>query len=225
MEEVCEGKDFAFAKQEETILSFWSQIDAFNTQLSLTKDKPEYIFYDGPPFATGLPHYGHILAGTIKDIVTRYHSMTGHHVTRRFGWDCHGLPVENEIDKKLGIKKREDVIKLGIDVYNEECRSIVTRYVSEWEKVITRTGRWIDFKNDYKTMDLNFMESVWWVFSQLYAKDLVYKGFKVFLISIHFVLFVFNIIIVYYSARMFEMMISLMLKLLLIQMYNLIEVQ
>ncbi|WJX44971.1 isoleucine--tRNA ligase [Trifolium repens] len=179
MEEVCEGKDFAFAEQEEAILSFWSQIDAFKTQLSLTKDKPEYIFYDGPPFATGLPHYGHILAGTIKDIVTRYQSMTGHHVTRRFGWDCHGLPVENEIDKKLGIKKREDVIKLGIDVYNEECRSIVTRYVSEWEKVITRTGRWIDFKNDYKTMDLNFMESVWWVFSQLYAKGLVYKGFKV----------------------------------------------
>ncbi|KAL9276099.1 hypothetical protein ACSQ67_026358 [Phaseolus vulgaris] len=125
------------------------------------------------------PHYGHILAGTIKDIVTRYQSMTGHHVTRRFGWDCHGLPVENEIDKKLGIKKREDVLKLGIDKYNEECRSIVTRYVSEWESVITRTGRWIDFKNDYKTMDLKFMESVWWVFSQLYAKNLVYKGFKV----------------------------------------------
>lgn len=182
MEDVCESKDFAFAKQEEAILSFWSIIDAFHTQLSRTKDKPEYIFYDGPPFATGLPHYGHILAGTIKDIVTRYQSMTGHHVTRRFGWDCHGLPVENEIDKKLGIKKREDVLKLGIGVYNEECRSIVTRYVEEWENVITRTGRWIDFKNDYKTMDLNFMESVWWVFGQLYAKDLVYKGFKVVLI-------------------------------------------
>ncbi|XP_057456760.1 isoleucine--tRNA ligase, cytoplasmic [Lotus japonicus] len=179
MEEVCEGKDFAFPKQEDTILEFWTRIDAFKTQLSLTKDMPEYIFYDGPPFATGLPHYGHILAGTIKDIVTRYQSMTGHHVTRRFGWDCHGLPVENEIDKKLGIKKREDVLKLGIGNYNEECRSIVTRYVSEWEAVITRTGRWIDFKNDYKTMDLNFMESVWWVFAQLYAKNLVYKGFKV----------------------------------------------
>nr|KYP68047.1 Isoleucyl-tRNA synthetase, cytoplasmic [Cajanus cajan] len=179
MDDVCEGKDFTFPKQEEKILDFWSQIDAFHTQLALTKDKPEYIFYDGPPFATGLPHYGHILAGTIKDIVTRYHSMTGHHVTRRFGWDCHGLPVENEIDKKLGIKKREDVLKLGIDKYNEECRSIVTRYVTEWETVITRTGRWIDFKNDYKTMDLKFMESVWWVFAQLYAKNLVYKGFKV----------------------------------------------
>ncbi|KAF3446531.1 hypothetical protein FNV43_RR11711 [Rhamnella rubrinervis] len=147
--------------------------------LARTKDNPEYIFYDGPPFATGLPHYGHILAGTIKDIVTRYQSMTGHHVTRRFGWDCHGLPVENEIDKKLGIKRRDDVLKLGIDKYNEECRSIVTRYVEEWEKVITRTGRWIDFKNDYKTMDLKFMETVWWVFGQLYEKGLVYKGFKV----------------------------------------------
>lgn len=179
MDEVCEGKDFSFPKQEEKILDLWSEIKAFETQLARTENKPEYIFYDGPPFATGLPHYGHILAGTIKDIVTRYQTMTGHHVTRRFGWDCHGLPVENEIDKKLGIKKREDVLKLGIDKYNEECRSIVTRYVEEWEKVITRTGRWIDFKNDYKTMDLKFMESVWWVFAQLFEKGLVYKSFKV----------------------------------------------
>ncbi|KAF7827269.1 isoleucine--tRNA ligase, cytoplasmic [Senna tora] len=179
MDDVCEGKDFSFPKQEETILHLWSEIKAFETQLARTENSPEYIFYDGPPFATGLPHYGHILAGTIKDIVTRYQTMKGHHVTRRFGWDCHGLPVENEIDKKLGIKKREDVLKLGIDKYNEECRSIVTRYVEEWEKVITRTGRWIDFKNDYKTMDLKFMESVWWVFAQLYEKGLVYKSFKV----------------------------------------------
>ncbi|XP_024982543.1 isoleucine--tRNA ligase, cytoplasmic [Cynara cardunculus var. scolymus] len=179
MDDVCEGKDFSFPKQEEKILQWWTEVKAFETQLEKTKGLPEYIFYDGPPFATGLPHYGHILAGTIKDIVTRYQTMTGHHVTRRFGWDCHGLPVEHEIDTKLGIKSREDVIKMGIDVYNEECRSIVTRYVGEWEKVITRTGRWIDFKNDYKTMDLNFMESVWWVFSQLHKKGLVYRGFKV----------------------------------------------
>jgi isoleucyl-tRNA synthetase len=105
--------------------------------------------------------------------------MTGHHVTRRFGWDCHGLPVEAEIDKKLGIKRRDEVLKLGIDKYNEECRAIVTRYVGEWEKVVVRVGRWIDFKNDYKTMDLKFMESVWWVFSKLFEKGLVYKGFKV----------------------------------------------
>ncbi|XVF59729.1 hypothetical protein PTKIN_Ptkin07bG0299100 [Pterospermum kingtungense] len=179
MEDVCEGKDFSFPSQEEQILSFWSRIDAFNGQLARTQDLPEYVFYDGPPFATGLPHYGHILAGTIKDIVTRHHSMTGHHVTRRFGWDCHGLPVENEIDRKLGIKRRDQVLDMGIDKYNEECRSIVTRYVEEWETIVTRTGRWIDFKNDYKTMDLKFMESVWWVFAQLYEKGLVYKGFKV----------------------------------------------
>ncbi|CAA2997309.1 isoleucine--tRNA ligase, cytoplasmic-like [Olea europaea var. sylvestris] len=179
MDDVCEGKDFSFPLQEEKVLSWWDDIKAFETQLERTKHLPEYIFYDGPPFATGLPHYGHILAGTIKDIVTRYQSMTGHHVTRRFGWDCHGLPVEHEIDQKLKINSREDVIKMGIGNYNEECRSIVTRYVQEWEKTVVRMGRWIDFKNDYKTMDLNFMESVWWVFSQLFQKGLVYRGFKV----------------------------------------------
>ncbi|KAL2455520.1 tRNA synthetase class I family protein [Abeliophyllum distichum] len=179
MEDVCEGKDFSFPLQEEKILSWWDETKAFETQLENTKHFPEYIFYDGPPFATGLPHYGHILAGTIKDIVTRYQSMTGHHVTRRFGWDCHGLPVEHEIDQKLKINSREDVIKMGIGNYNEECRAIVTRYVNEWEKTVVRMGRWIDFKNDYKTMDLNFMESVWWVFSQLFQKGLVYRGFKV----------------------------------------------
>lgn len=189
MDEVCEGKEFSFPKEEERILSFWTEINAFQTQLARTQSLPEYTFYDGPPFATGLPHYGHILAGTIKDIVTRYQTMTGHHVTRRFGWDCHGLPVENEIDRKLGIKRRDEVLQMGIDKYNEECRSIVTRYVEEWEKIVWRTGRWIDFKNDYKTMDINFMESVWWVFSQLFDKGLVYKGFKVFLHVFLFLLF------------------------------------
>ncbi|CAH8277599.1 unnamed protein product [Arabidopsis lyrata] len=179
MEVVGEGKEFSFPREEEKVLSFWNQIDAFKTQLKRTEHLPEYIFYDGPPFATGLPHYGHILAGTIKDIVTRYQTMTGHHVTRRFGWDCHGLPVEQLIEKKLGIERRAQVLQMGIDKYNEECRSVVTRYVEEWEKVITRSGRWIDFKNDYKTMDLPFMESVWWVFAQLFDKNLVYKGFKV----------------------------------------------
>ncbi|KAE9447491.1 hypothetical protein C3L33_20609, partial [Rhododendron williamsianum] len=179
MDDVCEGKDFSFPKQEEKIMQWWEEIKAFETQLERTKHLPEYIFYDGPPFATGLPHYGHILAGTIKDVVTRYQTMRGHHVTRRFGWDCHGLPVEFEIDTKLGIKTRDDVLKMGIGNYNDECRSIVTRYVGEWEKVVARTGPWIDFKNDYKTMDLKFMESVWWVFSQLFDKGLVYRGFKV----------------------------------------------
>ena len=139
----------------------------------------EYTFYDGPPFATGLPHYGHILAGTIKDVVTRYAAMTGHVVERRAGWDCHGLPVEYEIDQMLGITHRDQVLEMGIDKYNATCRGIVLKYTSEWESTVTRLGRWIDFENDYKTMDPNFMESVWWVFKQLFDKDLVYQGYKV----------------------------------------------
>jgi len=185
----------SFPKQEEAILTYWKEIDAFHTQLKKSEAYgKEYVFYDGPPFATGLPHYGHILAGNIKDIVTRYATMTGHHCSRRFGWDCHGLPVEFEIDKALGISTKDDVLNLckatndkllpdndftGVAAYNHECRSTVTRYVGEWETVVTRMGRWIDFQDDYKTMDVDFMESVWWVFSRLWEQGLVYKGFKV----------------------------------------------
>jgi len=170
-----------FAKVEEEIFEIWKKNKAFETQDRLSKERgdKEYTFYDGPPFATGLPHYGHILAGTIKDVVTRYAAQTNHHVERRAGWDCHGLPVEYEIDQKLGIKGRDDVLEMGIDNYNEECRSIVLRYTKEWENTVQRLGRWIDFDNDYKTMDVTFMESVWWVFSQLYKKNLVYRGYKV----------------------------------------------
>lgn len=169
----------SFPEEEKLIGAFWEENKTFETSYKRSEGKPEYTFYDGPPFATGLPHYGHILAGTIKDVVTRYAHQTGHHVTRRFGWDCHGLPVEYEIDKKLGIRTKEDVAAMGISRYNAECRGIVTRYVNEWETVVKRMGRWIDFRNDYKTLDTNFMESVWWVFKQLYEKGLVYKGFKV----------------------------------------------
>ena len=151
-----------FAEQERKTLQFWKDIDAFKTSLELNKDKPLYTFYDGPPFATGKPHYGHILAGTIKDTVTRWAHQTGHNVERRFGWDCHGVPVEFEIDKKLNIKGKEDVEKLGIRKYNEECRSIVSRYCGEWEIMVNRLGRWIDMENDYKTMEPWYMESVWW---------------------------------------------------------------
>jgi isoleucyl-tRNA synthetase len=126
-----------------------------------------------------LPHYGHILAGTIKDVVTRYATQTGHYVSRRFGWDCHGLPIEFEIDKEHGISSKQQVLEIGIDKYNGLCRGIVTRYCSEWEQIVTRMGRWIDFKDDYKTMEPWYMESVWWVFKQLWEKELVYKGFKV----------------------------------------------
>ncbi|KCV72488.1 isoleucyl-tRNA synthetase [Fonticula alba] len=172
-------ESISFPKSEEEILAFWKQIDAFQQSLRLSEGRPRYSFYDGPPFATGLPHYGHILAGTIKDVVTRFWALRGYYVERRFGWDCHGLPVEFEIDKKLGIKSPDDVLKMGIANYNAECRSIVMRYSTEWEVTVTRTGRWIDFKNDYKTLNPEFMESVWWVFRQLFDKNLVYRGFKV----------------------------------------------
>ena len=170
---------FQFAQEEEKVIRYWRAIDAFKTSLEQSKGRKPFSFYDGPPFATGLPHYGHLLAGTVKDIVTRYAHSTGHFVDRRFGWDCHGLPVEHEIDKKLGIKGKEDVMAMGIDKYNAECRAIVMRYQAEWRTTVERMGRWIDFDNGYKTMDINFMESVWWVFKTLFQKNLVYKGLRV----------------------------------------------
>ncbi|PPR05812.1 hypothetical protein CVT26_010092 [Gymnopilus dilepis] len=170
---------FDFPKEEEKVLAFWREIDAFQTSLKQSEGRPEFSFYDGPPFATGLPHYGHLLAGTIKDIVTRHAHVSGYHVTRRFGWDTHGLPVEHEIDKKLGITGKEDVLAMGIDKYNEECRKIVMRYSSEWRQTVERMGRWIDFDNDYKTLNLSFMESVWWAFGELYKKGMVYRGLRV----------------------------------------------
>jgi len=168
-----------FPQSEEEVLKLWEELDAFHTSLKQSKGKPKFSFYDGPPFATGLPHYGHILAGTIKDIVTRFAHGRGMHVERRFGWDTHGLPVEFEIDKKLGIKGPEDVAKMGIEAYNKECRSIVSTYSKDWERIVGRMGRWIDFKKDYKTMYPWFMESIWWVFQQLYRKGLIYQGFRV----------------------------------------------
>uniref|UniRef100_A0A8C8A2Q4 Isoleucine--tRNA ligase, cytoplasmic n=1 Tax=Oryzias sinensis TaxID=183150 RepID=A0A8C8A2Q4_9TELE len=168
-----------FPSEEEKILEFWQKKDCFQECLKQSKNRPRYTFYDGPPFATGLPHYGHILAGTIKDIVTRFAHQSGFYVERRFGWDCHGLPVEYEIDKTLGIKGPEDVAKMGIAEYNKQCRNIVMRYSHEWETSVKRMGRWIDFKNDYKTLYPWFMETVWWVFKQLYDKGMVYRGVKV----------------------------------------------
>lgn len=172
---------FDFPSEETKILNYWDSFNAFQRSNELAKqaNRPNFTFYDGPPFATGLPHYGHILAGTIKDTVLRYAYQKGYQVERRFGWDCHGLPVEYEIDKKLGITTKDDVLKMGIAAYNEECRSIVTRYTKEWEVTTKRFGRWIDFANDYKTMYPSFMESVWWVFQQLYNSGYVYKGYKV----------------------------------------------
>lgn len=168
-----------FPDEEAKVLKYWREIDAFQTQLKLSEGKKPYTFYDGPPFATGLPHYGHLLASTIKDIIPRYWSMKGHYVSRRFGWDTHGLPIEYEIDKKFKTSAQEFVKEHGITKYNAECRAIVMTYAQEWRETIDRLGRWIDFDNDYKTMDPTFMESVWWVFKQLFDKGLVYRSYRV----------------------------------------------
>jgi isoleucyl-tRNA synthetase len=178
-EESNNNEAFSFVTADHKVLQFWQDNDTFKKSLDKTKNGKPYIFYDGPPFATGLPHHGHLVASTLKDIIPRYFTMKGRYVERRFGWDCHGLPIEHEIDKKLGMSAQEAVAKFGVKGYNDECRSIVQRYTSQWEKTITRIGRWVDFKNDYKTMDPSYMESVWWVFKQLWEKDLVYQGTKV----------------------------------------------
>ena len=165
-----------FPEQEEKVLKFWEKNDIFKKSISQREGAPEYVFYDGPPFATGLPHFGHFLPSTIKDIIPRYQTMKGKKVERRFGWDCHGLPVENLIEKELGLNSKTDIEKYGVDKFNEACRSSVLRYTKEWQETITRLGRWVDFENDYKTMNPDYMESIWWVFKSLWDKGLVYEG-------------------------------------------------
>lgn len=161
------------------ILTFWESIDAFATSVNLRSDAPEYTFYDGPPFATGSPHYGHILQGVVKDIVPRYWTMRGYRIERRFGWDTHGLPVEMEVEKQLNVSGPREIGELGVDVFNEACRTMVNNTTEDWYDITARIGRWVDFDNDYKTMDADFMESVWWVFGQLWEKGLIYRDFKV----------------------------------------------
>ena len=169
----------SFPEMEEAILKFWEKNGIFQRSIDQRDGSPEYVFYDGPPFATGLPHFGHFVPGTLKDIIPRYQTMKGKKVDRRFGWDCHGLPVEYEMEKELGISGKTEIEKFGVSEFNEQCRSIVLRYTGEWETVINRLGRWVDFDNDYKTMDPDYMESIWWVFKQLWDKGLVYEGHKI----------------------------------------------
>lgn len=166
------------AKNEEKILEFWKKNKTFEKSVKNRPDSKPYVFYDGPPFATGLPHYGHILQSLAKDIVPRYFTMRGFKIERKWGWDCHGLPIENLVEKELGLKSRKDIEEYGIDKFNKECHKIVLRYAKEWKKVVKRIGRWVDMENDYKTMDLDYMESVWWVFKELWDKGLIYQGHK-----------------------------------------------
>ena len=169
----------SFSQMEEEILNFWRKENIFQKSIdNRPKDKP-FSFYDGPPFATGLPHYGHLLAGTIKDVIPRYKTMRGFRVERRFGWDTHGLPVEYEVEQTLGLNGRHEIENFGEGKFNEKCRSIVLRYTREWRETVDRMARWVDFENDYKTMDIDFMESVWWVFKRLWDKELIYEGMKV----------------------------------------------
>ena len=168
-----------FVASEHEVLAFWEKNKIFERSISERSTKKQFVFYDGPPFATGLPHYGHFVPNILKDIIPRYWTMRGHRVERRFGWDCHGLPVEYEIDKMLGLSGKKAIENYGIGKYNEACRGIVLKYTEEWEKTISRIGRWVDFKNNYKTMELSYMESVWWVFKQIWDKGLIYEGYKV----------------------------------------------
>jgi len=170
----------SFDEREKKVLNFWQEEAMYEKSIAQRRNSPLFTFYDGPPFATGLPHYGHILAGTMKDVVLRYKTMKGFYVPRRFGWDCHGLPIENEIEKTFGLSGAASIEDFGIARFNEECRKIVLRYTEEWKVIVNRMGRWVDFNNTYRTMDKAFMESVWWVFKQLYnEKSLVYEGLKV----------------------------------------------
>jgi isoleucyl-tRNA synthetase len=168
-----------FPAMEKDVLAYWERGDIFKKSLDQRKGEPEFIFYDGPPFATGLPHYGHLLAGTIKDIVPRYQTMRGHYVDRRFGWDCHGLPIEALAQDALGLAGAPAIVDAGVDVFNEQCRAMVSTYVEEWRTTVTRMGRWVDFDNDYKTMDKAFMESIWWVFSELWKQGRIYRAHRI----------------------------------------------
>ena len=161
------------------MLRYWDADDTFRASIANRDGSPEYVFYDGPPFANGLPHYGHLLTGYVKDIVPRYQTMRGHQVYRRFGWDTHGLPAELEAERQLGITDKSQIDDMGIAEFNDACRESVLRYTKEWQDYVTRQARWVDFDNDYKTLDLDFMESVMWAFKTLHEKGLIYQGYRV----------------------------------------------
>jgi len=164
---------------EKEILKFWKENKIFEKTLAKDSPQGEFVFYDGPPFATGLPHYGSLLSSIAKDVFCRYKTMRGYHVRRRWGWDCHGLPIENMIEKRLGLKSKKDIEAIGVEKFNETCRSAVLETADAWKEYIERVGRWVEFDNAYMTMDNSFMESVWWALKQLWDKELIYEGRKV----------------------------------------------
>ena len=167
------------ALREEKILEFWRENNIFQKSLDKKSPKGHYVFYDGPPFATGRIHYGHILGSTAKDAIGRYQTMKGYYVPRKWGWDCHGLPIENIVEKELEVAGHHEIEKLGIDKFVEHARSKVLEYDADWQVGIERIGRWVDFKGGYKTMDNTFIESVWWALGELNKKKLIYEGVRV----------------------------------------------
>ncbi|MFC0313789.1 isoleucine--tRNA ligase [Gordonia phosphorivorans] len=169
----------SFPSVEERVLEYWDEDETFAASIQNRAQAPEFVFYDGPPFANGLPHYGHLLTGYVKDIVPRYQTMRGKKVERRFGWDTHGLPAELEAERQLGITDKSEIEVMGVDKFNAYCRDSVLRYTGEWRTYVTRQARWVDFDNDYKTLDLDFMESVMWAFKRLNDKGLIYQGYRV----------------------------------------------
>lgn len=173
------------AKREEEILAFWKENKTFERSLDKHAPKGEFVFYDGPPFATGLPHHGSLLSSIIKDVIPRYKTMRGYKVRRRWGWDTHGLPIESLVEKELGLKTKKDILDIGIATFNEKARSMVLQFVHDWEKYVERVGRWVDFKNSYKTMDNTYIGSVWWALKQIHEKGLLYEGRKVLMYCPH----------------------------------------
>jgi len=168
-----------YSEMEREVINFWREDNTFNKSVEQRDKKDSYVFYDGPPFITGVPHYGTLLSSIVKDVVPRYWTMKGKRVERRWGWDCHGLPAENLVEKKVGIKDKRDIPKIGLEKYIQTCRSEMVQGGCVWEDTIERIGRWVEFKNAYKTMDKEYMESVWWAFKQLYEKGKIYEGEKV----------------------------------------------
>jgi isoleucyl-tRNA synthetase len=164
---------------EAGVLAYWAANDTFSQSVALRPHGNEFVFYDGPPFANGLPHYGHLITGYVKDVVPRFRAMQGRRVDRRFSWDCHGLPAEVEAERLLGIAGKAEILAMGLGKFNDACRESVLRYTREWRDYVTRQARWVDFENDYKTLDLNYMESVMWAFKKLWDNGLIYEGFKV----------------------------------------------
>jgi isoleucyl-tRNA synthetase len=171
------------ALREEKVLAYWQERDIFQKTLNKKSPKGEFVFYDGPPYATGLPHYGHLLPGTMKDVIPRYKTMQGYRVPRQWGWDCHGLPIENLIQKELELPTKQDIVDYGIEKFNQAARDSVLRYEKDWKEYIPRVGRFVDMADPYKTMDISYMEGVWGVFKNLHDKGLVYKGYKSMMVS------------------------------------------